>query len=177
MEKMIVALAVLLLTACGASGPRTYGDNASGFVNIMPRTQAKIMYEGEVKKFEEVGVVVLDSILTAQSFQNTATQSQLKPIKEFKTGGLVASVDRQQYHFLPGNYNIEFCFSISNGQYSAWCRSNLPQAFEIKAGQIIQFSYLDSGRSRWSIVSSDGAKDKSVIEKDFEALLKSPVKP
>lgn len=172
MKRIVLICLFTLITAC-STGPITYGDSG-GILPVAPRLTLDLMYDGEAKNLQDVGVVVLDGVLQARNIW--ATDKVKLPRQSFKTGGLgiINTATKSQYHFLPGKYLIEFCFLYSDQHATRYCLETINQSIEIKAGQIIQLSWQLSGKS-WSITTLDGAKDTAEIKNHFSKLLRHPI--
>lgn len=140
----------------------TYTDARS---SVLDSRYVQIGYEGELRAIEDVGIVTTDGIVNIKSINN-------KPIdtfKIFKKSGLGSSIGRYQLHLLPGTYVFSLGFYSGN----AWSTSDIVKSVTVTNGQVLHLSWIDSGRSSWSVKEHEGSAALASIRSDFKELTKS----
>ena len=161
--KLLTLSSFLLLTACAANkGPVTYGDLDSTFGNILSSPATYIGYAGDIKDAKEVGIILTDSIVNF-----TARDAQDKPVTITKRSRFISLPGRTQYHLLPGEYTFSICFRIETKEYKESCVNTITKKIKIVAGSLTQFSYVRVSAREWTVVVTDGEKDRALAAKDF----------
>lgn len=178
MKNKILCLSILLLALTGcAIKSAGYGD-ASNFMGLgfIAKKTVVLAYDGPAKPFSEVGVVALDSRLRLRSLR---TQSEDDvDTRYFAKGGLgiINTPNDVQIHLEPGSYIASFCFWIDRGNQGAiYCQADQNARFEVKAGEIQQFSWAEGQKGGgWTILKHPAtAEAQARVVKDFGQVMNS----
>ena len=165
MKKYVqVSFTLLLVTLLFGCATYTYTDAPS--VGSLHSKYIQIGYEGELKALEDVGIVTTDGIVHINSI--SIDNKKIDPLKSFHKDGFY-SMGRYQLHLNPGTYILSLSFSSTDG-YST---TDVMKLITIKNGQVIHLSWLNNGRSKWSVKESDGIAALATIREDFIELTKA----
>lgn len=162
MKNLLILLTAFLLTSC-AQLRYTDSPQAGGLYS----KTVVINYPGPLRPISEVAVVTHDAILQIQTV--LLNGHPIKPSAVFKDKGFLYSTGRYQMHLTPGDYQIIFCFYISNTRETSWCTNPVTKTMSLSAGKVIHFSWTGNGRT-WSVIENDGSSDLKEIEMDFQSL-------
>lgn len=173
MKKFACILFTLAVLAGCASGPQNYGDSMRGYGNLKPKLDLILGYASSVKPIENVGIVVLDSILYVQEFSNL--DGTKLSTRKYSLGNWISTSNRTQIHLDPGRYMLKVCFTRNAGAYAVQtCQSPIEELVTITKGQIKQLSLIDGKRrNTWGIIQTDGESSRVQILKDFNNILES----
>ncbi len=156
----------LLLVQAMLVGCASYNyTDAPSTIGVMYSKYAHMGYAGDLKPFEDVGIVTTDGPIYIHSVDGQAISSY----RVFKTSGLYSG-GRYQLHLLPGTHILSVGFSDSRGgPYRSWSTSNITKVISIEKGQVVHLSVSQNGKT-WTAKESDGSSALATITSDFKDL-------
>lgn len=125
-----------------------------------------LAYEGPAKPLTEVAVVSFSRPMYFASVNGERTWSK----QSFFHKGL-QTVGVSQAHFLPGTYDLEFCFFYSDPKQSGRCTSTVKRKVDLKAGSMTFFKLVPLSGNRWTVEQLDMSADKEMVEQEFKEML------
>jgi hypothetical protein len=171
MRRLSLAL-LCLYTIFLLSGCRSY-DYTEGNKPYLGRypTVAIIGYSGDIKEFDEVGVITTDGTITVKTIDgilvNTLRKYEIKTRIPSQTG-------RYQVHLMPGIYILELeLFSEALpflGQPALRSRKPITRIIGIKKGEVLHLSLIQPESGTWSIKFHNGIAALPEIKKDFQKM-------
>src|SRR5450830_205514 len=162
-KSIFLIFTLIFLNGCATN---SYTD-APPTLGVLYSKYVDIGYDGDIKPFEEVGVVTTDGIVKVQSVDGKS----MDQYREYKTSGFYPG-GRYQLHLLPGLHTLTLSFHYDKGTGTiAWSKADIPKVISISAGQVIHISWSDNG-STWKALESDGSKALTTIKSDYAELTK-----
>lgn len=163
-KTLLVLLLASISSGCAIMHSRSYSDAPPAMGAIYSK-YAYLAYDGDVKPFEEVGVITTDGRINLRSVDGRAMTSFTK----FRDGGLYAN-GRYQVHLEPGEHDIEMGFIEGSAGVMSWSTTTVTKKLIINKGQVVHLE-LARSRGKWTSQEFDGSKDLAMMKADFEALV------
>jgi hypothetical protein len=163
---LCIALGFLLVGCATKTG--TYIDGVS-----MGRLYSKtvsLFYSGEVRSFESVAVLSLDTALIVKSVKDSAGNPVSSVLEKSQNG--LYSTGRRQWHFLPGTYTFVVGYNFSDGTTRSWSTQDLEQTVALEKGQVKHLNLFFGGRS-WNMTVTDGSAAIAALKEDFDFVMKA----
>lgn len=125
-----------------------------------------LAYEGPAKPLSEVAVV---SHSRPMYFVSVNGEKNWEKQNFYRKG--LQSVGVSQAHFLPGTYDLEFCFFYSDPSASGRCVTTVKRKVDLKAGSMTFFKLVSAGRNGWTVDQLDMSPDRDKVEEEFKEML------
>jgi hypothetical protein len=158
---------VFLLVGC-ATKTGTYTDGVS--VGRIYSKAVNLFYSGDVRPFESVSVLSLDTALIVKSIKDAAGNPVPSVLEKSQRG--LYSTGRRQWHFLPGTYTFVVGYNYDDGNIRSWSKEDLVQTIVLEKGQVKHLNLFFGGRS-WSMTLTDGSAAITALKEDFDLVMKA----
>jgi hypothetical protein len=167
--KRLFVYAVISFSLVGcATKTGTYTDGVS--VGRLYSKKVSLFYAGEVRPFEDIAVLSLDTALIVKSIKDSAGNS-VSAISEKSQNGLY-STGRRQWHLLPGAYTFVVGYNYSDGNIRSSSTQDLVEKIVLEKGQAKHLNLFFGGRS-WSMTVTDGSAALPTLKEDFDLVMKA----
>lgn len=163
MKTVALFIAAILLAGCTVMDSR-YSDlpRAGSFYT----KSLKLAYAGPVKPLSDVGVISFSRPMYVVSVNGDYKWSKQN---YFRKG--LQSVGVSQVHFLPGTYDLEFCFFYTDPREKGRCITTVKRKVDLQAGSMTFFKLVTVGRDGWTVDQLDMLQDKEKVEEEFKEML------